>query len=110
MAGIGFTLNYDAKPFKAVGRDFVLINVAKVAVFTQAQLDAIVQAIFTRASITAMGAVTIGTSTSVNFIIEGMDFVDADAYGSTIDYLDLLTTLTTAANGGTAVTVTAVAF
>jgi hypothetical protein len=103
MAGIGFTLNYDAKPFKAIGRDFVLINVSKGTAMTQANLDDAVQAIFTRASITAIGAFTAASSTSVNLIIEGMDFLDADAYGSTIDYLDLLSTLT-------GYTVTAVAF
>ena len=103
MAGIGFSINYDAKPFKAIGRDVAMVNVSKGAVMSQDDLDAAVQAMFGRCSITVIGDFTAGTSTSVNMVIEGMDFYGADAYGTGVDYLDELTALT-------GMTVTAIAF
>ena len=100
MAGIT-KVNGTVFPAQFYGRDLQIIAVAKTNM-TQAEVDAMYNALSLRATVAAVGAFTAGTSDSVQFIVEGLDFTGADAYGTGNTYLDELST-------ATGLTVTAVA-
>jgi polysaccharide deacetylase 2 family uncharacterized protein YibQ len=64
-----------AQPFSAIGRDIFIKSFAKTNA-TQAELNALVQAVQLTSTITAIGSFTAGTSDVVNMIIEGKDVGD----------------------------------
>ena len=65
----------NAAPFTAIGRTVFIKSFAKTNA-TQAELNALVQAVQMTSTITAIGAFTAGTSDVVNMIIEGADVGD----------------------------------
>jgi hypothetical protein len=65
----------NAAPFTAIGRTVFIKSFAKTNA-TQAELNALVQAVQLTSTITAIGAFTAGTSDVVNMIIEGADVGD----------------------------------
>jgi hypothetical protein len=65
----------NAAPFTAIGRTVFIKSFAKTNA-TQAELNALVQAVQLTSTITAIGDFTAGTSDVVNMIIEGADVGD----------------------------------
>lgn len=74
-----------AKPFSAIGRDIFIKSFAKTNA-TQAELNALVQAVQLTSTVTAIGAFVPGTSDVVNMIIEGKDVTAVAGY--TVSNLD----------------------
>jgi hypothetical protein len=71
-------VNGAAASMEQVGRDLFFKTLTKGSgTVSQADLEAIVAALGATSTITAIGAVTVGTSTAVNVIIEGADIANA---------------------------------
>lgn len=70
-------VNGAAAPMEQVGRDLFFKTFTKGTAMSQADLDALVQAVQLTSTVTAIGAFTAGTSTAVNMIIEGADIANA---------------------------------
>lgn len=70
-------VNGAAGPMEQVGRDLFFKTFTKGSAISQADLEALVQAIQNTSTITAIGAFTAGSSTAVNMIIEGADIANA---------------------------------
>ena len=64
-------------PMEQVGRDLFFKTFTKGSAMSQADLNALVQAIQNTSTVTAIGAFTAGSSTAVNMIIEGADIANA---------------------------------
>lgn len=77
-------VNGKAESFEAFGRDIFLKNFDKGSAISQGDLDALVQEVQLTSTVSAIGAVTPGTSTEVNMIIEGADVANGDIAGYTI--------------------------
>ena len=82
MAGIT-KIHGNVLPAQFFGGDLRIIAVAKTNM-TQAEVDAMYTAISLRATVSAVGAFTAGSSDSVQFIVEGLAFTgsqyDAGTY------------------------------
>lgn len=65
-------------PMEQVGRDLFFKTFTKASgTFSQADIDALVQAIQNTSTVTAIGAFTVGSSSAVNMVIEGADIANA---------------------------------
>lgn len=69
-----------AGPGEFVGRDLFFKNFAKGSAMTQADLDALVQAVQMTATVTVVGSFTAGSSTNVNMVIEGENVTSVTGY------------------------------
>ena len=69
-------VNGGAAPMEQVGRDLFFKTFTKGSAMTQADLDALVQAVQLTATVTAIGAFTAGSSTAVNMIVEGANITN----------------------------------
>jgi hypothetical protein len=83
MAGIGFGTNYDAKAFGAFGRTVQVLNAAK-SNMTQAEVDALVQALQLTNSVSGISAFTAGETDAVSVAVEGPTVADATIAGFTV--------------------------
>ena len=70
-------VNGAAAPMEQVGRDLYFKTFTKGTAMSQADLEALVQAIQSTSTITAIGAFTAASSTAVNMVIEGADISNA---------------------------------
>jgi VCBS repeat-containing protein len=69
-----------AQPFAAIGREIFIKNFDLGAAMSQADLQALVEAVQLTSSIVAIGAFTAGTSESVSMIIDGKDVTAVAGY------------------------------
>jgi VCBS repeat-containing protein len=69
-----------AQPFAAIGREIFIKNFDLGAAMSQANLQALVEAVQLTSSIVAIGAFTAGTSESVSMIIDGKDVTAVAGY------------------------------
>lgn len=69
-------VNGAAAPMEQVGRDLFFKTFTKGSAMSQAELDALVQAVQLTATVTAIGAFTAGSSTAVNMMIEGANIAN----------------------------------
>jgi hypothetical protein len=81
MAGFGPVAGKgDAGSFAAVGKDVFHKTLTWGNSIDQAEFDAIIEAVAMTSTIVSIGAVTIGTSTAFNVMLEGADISNtADA-------------------------------
>ena len=70
-------VNGAAAPMEQVGRDLFFKTFTKGSAMSQADLEALVQAVQLTSTITAIGAFTATSSTAVNMVIEGADITNA---------------------------------
>ncbi len=69
-----------AQPFAAIGREIFIKNFDKGAAMSQADLQALVEAVQMTSSIVAIGAFVAGTSEAVSMIIDGKDVAAVAGY------------------------------